>query len=264
MTILKVVAAFLALMTFGLAGPAAADLFTGLYDFTGTQYADDFTDVRGGADIYTDAHDMGGTGHSALNFLGGAATRGDTWLTKWTPGGLTTTFNGRCSTSVFANILIHPFNNRKGVGLVALLNDAQPGDKGLALILYDNGNTDMLQLVTIDPFTGEMTRLGSAPLGVAIKEDAWYAFFLDVTVELGFENDKLVVQAEVFSLTDPLDPNSDFDERLVFVRGRAPLNATGLQDQGQVGIIASAFGAVVNSSVTNWGAVEGFEGPCSD
>jgi len=262
MRMLKAIAALSALLTLGFAGPARAQLFPSLYDFTGSQYADDFTDLRRGGDIDSD-HDVGGTGHSALNFTGRAGAGGDTWLTKWTPGGAVTSFNARCGTSVFANILIHPFNNRKGVGLVTMLNDAQPGDKGLALIVYDNGNTDAVQLARVDPFTGELTRFGSAPLGAAIKEDAWYAFFMDVTVELGFE-DRLVVQADLYSLVDPTDPNSDFDEHLVSISGRTPLSLTGLSDQGQVGIIASATGAVVNSSVTNWGAAQGFEGPCSD
>ena len=84
--------------------------------------------------------------HTALNFTGQAGPAGDTWLTKWTPGGALAHFNGRCGTGVAASILIHPFNNRKGAGLVALLNDANPGDKGLALIVYDNGNTDAVQL----------------------------------------------------------------------------------------------------------------------
>ena len=158
MTKLKTVAILLSmLMTLGFAGAAPAQIFTGLYDFADTQYADDFTDVRRGSQINGGAPDLGGTLHTALNFTGQAGPAGDTWLTKWTPGGAPGIFNGRCGTGVAANILIHPFNNRKGAGLVALLNDANPGDKGLALILYDNGNTDAIQLATIDPFTGKLS-----------------------------------------------------------------------------------------------------------
>ena len=160
MTKLKTVATILSmLMTLGFAGAASAQIFTGFYDFADTQYADDFTDVRRGSQINGGAPDLGGTLHTALNFTGQAGPAGDTWLTKWTPGGAPKHFNGRCGTAVAANILIHPFNNRKGAGLVALLNDANPGDKGLAVIVYDNGNTDAIQLATIDPFTGKLVPL---------------------------------------------------------------------------------------------------------
>ena len=155
---LTAIGALLTITTFGLTRSATADLFTGFYDFGGTQYTDDFTDLRRGPNINSDGvHDVNGTEHSALNFTGRAGTGVDTWLTKWTPGGSPGVFNGRCGTSVFANLLIHPFNNRKGVGLVALLNDAQPGDRGIALIVNDSGNNDVLQLVTINPFTGAKT-----------------------------------------------------------------------------------------------------------
>jgi hypothetical protein len=40
------------------------------------------------------------------------------------------------------------------------------------------------------------------------------------------------------------------------------LEELGLQPAGQVGIMASAISAVVDSSVTTWGAIEGNEGPC--
>ena len=42
------------------------------------------------------------------------------------------------------------------------------------------------------------------------------------------------------------------------------LEGIGLQPAGQVGIMASAISAVVDTSVTNWAADEGFEGPCSE
>ena len=44
---------------------------------------------------------------------------------------------------------IVPFNNIKGAGVVALLNEG-PGQKGLALVIYEAGNTDTLFLATVD------------------------------------------------------------------------------------------------------------------
>jgi hypothetical protein len=268
MTKLKTVAIILSmLMTFGFAGAASAQTFTGFYDFADTQYADDFTDVRRGSQINGGAPDLGGTLHTALNFAGQAGTAGDTWLTKWTPGGAPKHFNGRCGTTVVANILIHPFNNRKGAGLVTLLNDANPGDKGLAVIVYDNGDTDAIQLATIDPFTGKLVPLKTVPVIAPIQENAWYLVLMEVTVDLAFEGHSLFVQAAVISLQDPTDPNSEVDRvigGLQFKTFATSLEGIGLQPAGQVGVMASAISAVVDSSVTNWAAEEGIEGPCSE
>ena len=269
MTNLKTVATILSmLMALGFADAASAQIFTGFYDFADTQYTDDFTDVRRGSQISGGAPDLGGTLHTALNFTGQAGPAGDTWLTKWTPGGALAPFNGRCGTGVAASILIHPFNNRKGAGLVALLNDANPGDKGLALIVYDNGNTDAVQLATIDPFTGKLAPVphpfNNFPLFARVKENAWYTVLMELTVDLDFDGHSLLVEAAVISLQDPTDPTSDFDHVIGGMRLRTPLEALGLQPQGQVGVMASATSAVVDSSVTNWIAAEGFEGPCSE
>src|SRR5262245_58278748 len=109
-------------------------------NFSDNQYTNCFTDVRGGADINdNNALDLGGTGHTALNFTGGAGPAGDTWLTKYTPSGATRIFDGRDGVCMQAEVLIHTYNNAKGAGLVALL-DSAPGGKALALILYDQGN----------------------------------------------------------------------------------------------------------------------------
>src|SRR5262245_36200669 len=79
--------------TLGLTGTAWAcvdvcDSFP--LNFSDSQYDHCFTDVRRGPDINDDgAPDLGGTGHTALNFTGGAGPAGDTWLTKYTPNGST-------------------------------------------------------------------------------------------------------------------------------------------------------------------------------
>jgi hypothetical protein len=265
---LKTVATIVSmLMTLGFAGAASAQIFTGFYDFAGTQYTDDFTDVRRGSKIDGGAPDLGGTSHTALNFTGQAGTAGDTWLTKWTPGGATSIFNGRCGTRVAAAVLVHPFNNRKGAGLVALLNDANPGDKGLAVVLYDNGNTDAMQLATIDSFKGKLVPLKTVPLIAPIQENAWYVVLMDLMVDLAYDGHSLLVRAVVISLQDPTDPNSEGDRVIGFLQFttfQTSLEGIGLQPAGQVGVMASAISAVVDSSVTNWAAAEGFEGPCSE
>src|SRR5262249_2460833 len=213
--------------------------------FTDNQYTGCFTDVRRGPDINDDGvPDLGGTGHTALNFTGGAGPAGDTWLTKYTPGGST-----RICSSLFlqADVLIHTYNNTKGAGLVALL-DAAPGGKGLALILYDQGNSDALQLATIDPKTGQLTKLTSVSLDAGIAENTWYS--LDVNTDVS--SDLLNVNGAVFRHVTPTDPNSGIDGQVgptLFFHGT--LSALGLDTEGEVGIAASAFSTNVNSSVTN-------------
>src|SRR5215813_9301849 len=173
------------LATLGFAGTAVAtpvDCDTTL-NFSDSQYTACFTDVRRGLDINDDnAPDLGGTGHTALNFTGGAGPAGDTWVTKFTPnGGTRICALGGLNTVLLADVLIHTFNNTKGAGLMALL-DPVPGGKALALILYDQGNSDALQLATIDPATGQLTKVKSVSLGAGIAENAWYRLRMVVNV----------------------------------------------------------------------------------
>src|SRR5262245_26656048 len=80
------------LATLGFAATAGATPVNcdTILNFSDNQYTACFTDVRRGADINDDgAPDLGGTGHTALNFTGGAGPAGDTWLTKFTPNGAT-------------------------------------------------------------------------------------------------------------------------------------------------------------------------------
>ena len=215
-------------------------------DFSDNQYIECFTDVRRGADINdNNAPDLGGTGNTALNFTGGAGSAGDTWLTRFTPNGGTSICR---NSTVVADVLIHTFNNRKGAGVLALL-DSAPGGKGLALILYDNGNSDALQLGTIDPATGQLTKLTSVSLGAAIAEDAWYKVGLNV----GVFGDIVIVTGPVFRHTTPTDPNSPLAEPAgLTLSFQGSLSALGLENSGEAGIAASAFSANVNSSVTNF------------
>src|SRR5262245_48260905 len=235
------------LATLGFTGSAGAAVdCSAIVNFGDSQYTACFTDVRRGSDINDDnAPDLGGTGHTALNFTGGAGTAGDTWLTKFTPNGGTKICESH--TQLQADVLIHTYNNAKGAGLVALLNFA-PGDKGLALILYDQGNSDALQLATIDPKTGQLGKLKSVSLGAGIAENAWYRVFMNVILGGG---DLVLVIGTVSRHVTPTDPNSPIVPvgQLMFEGTRSAL---GLEDSGEVGIAASAFSTNVNSSVTNF------------
>src|SRR5262249_33647221 len=74
--------------TAGATPPVCTANFATRLNFSDNQYTTCFTDVRRGGDINDDgALDLGGTGHTALNFTGGAGPAGDTWVTKWTPNG---------------------------------------------------------------------------------------------------------------------------------------------------------------------------------
>jgi hypothetical protein len=127
----------------------------------------DFRDVRQPNDI-TIGPDLGGTWHQALNFTGTAGAGGDTWITVYdrAPNPPPVTFG---SVSLSADVLIHPYNNKKGAGLLALYNEA-PSMKGLALTLYGAGNTDSLVLATVDQ-AGKLVTLKTVSLGAAIAEN---------------------------------------------------------------------------------------------
>ena len=119
-------------------------------------------------------------GHQALNFTGNAGAAGDTWITVYdpAPNPPPVTFG---SVSLSADVLIHTFNNKKGAGLLALYNEA-PSKKGLALTLYDAGNTDTLVLATVDQ-AGKLVTLKTVSLGAGIAENVWYRVSMDVAVD---------------------------------------------------------------------------------
>jgi len=236
----------------GATPPVCTATFATRLNFSDSQYTACFTDVRRGADINDDgAPDLGGTGHTALNFTGGAGPAGDTWLTKYTPGHAMICDAALAPVQLAADVLIHTYNNTKGAGLVVLLDPA-PGGKGLALIVYDQGNSDALQLATIDPATGKLGKLTSVSLGAGIAENAWYHLFMNIRVV----HDQLIVAASVSRFETPTDPNSP----VVGVVGPpllfdGSLSAAGLESEGEVGIAASAFSTNVNSSVTNFSII---------
>ena len=205
----------------------------------------DFRDVRRPADINLGT-DVCGTGNPAINLTGSTGSAGDTWITVYdtTPAddAVQNTFG---SVSLSADVIIRPFNNRKGAGLLALFNEG-PGKKGLALVIYDAGNTDTLVLGTVSKANGTFTVLTKVALANRIQECAWYRLTMDVAVDGG-----VTVTGNVFKHVTPTSPNSAVDGLVGTLSFTGPLPA-GVDSTGEVGIVGSAFSAVLDSSVTNF------------
>jgi Zn-dependent metalloprotease len=213
--------------------------------------AQPFRDVRRAAEINVGA-DLGGTGHVALNFTGLVGSAGDTWISVYDAApqdSAPTVFTGNVHLS--ADVLIHRFNNAKGGGLLALYNEA-PGKKGLALIISDAGNTDQLVLASVDQ-GGKLKPLKTVALGAGIRENAWYRVTMDVVVA-GHSVD---VTGRVFRHAIAQDADSGLGVQVgptLIFNGARP---GGVDVSGQVGIIAFAVSAVVDTSITNFGVVGG-------
>ena len=217
------------------------------FDFADEQYPRCFRDVVRGGGINAGT-DFGGTGHTSLNIEGSGGAGGRTWMTMvdqdpTTPAADVLYKSG----TVCADILIQPFNNTKGAGVVALYNE-NPTSKGLALILYNAGNSDRLTLATVaGDANGGLTPLTSVPLGSAIAENNWYRVIMTV-----FVNGTLEVHGQAYKHTIGADPNSAIvaiGPQLTFGPTAFPV---GVDDQGEEGIIGSAISAVEKSSVTNF------------
>jgi hypothetical protein len=207
----------------------------------------DFRDVRRPNDINI-GPDLGGTNHSALNFTGNTGAAGDTWITVYdpAPNPPPVTFG---SVSLSADVLIHTFNNKKGAGLLALYNEAS-AKKGLALTLYDAGNTDILVLSTVDQ-AGKLVTLRTVSLGAAITENVWHRVSMDVTVDGG----GVSVIGTVVRHETPTDPDSPLTTQvgptLTFSATLGIGALIGVDATGEVGILAAAVNAANSSTVTN-------------
>jgi hypothetical protein len=218
-------------------------------DFSGAQYAERFREVLRGSDIST-GPDLGGTGHQSLNFTGFTGSAGATWLTVYDETPLTPaagpTFGAE---TLCVDVLFARFNNIKGAGVVALLNE-QADKRGLALVVSDAGNTDLLRLATVegDPAKqGKLTILSSVPLRNGIAENVWYR--LVMTVDVAAPR----VTGKVFTHTTPLDPDSALGAQLGATLTYEPSALpAGVSPTGENGIVAQAVSAVVDLSVTNF------------
>jgi len=202
-----------------------------------------FTAVRRAADINV-GDDLGGTGHTALNFMGSAGAGGDTWIAAYNPTSPSPTTFGNVSLS--ADVLIHQHNNAKGAGLLSLFNQAT-GKKGLAVIVYDAGASDSIAVATVDQ-AGKLVTLSSAGLGSGIQTNTWYHVTMDVVVN----GAAVSITGKVFKHKVPTDPNSEVDGQVggaVTFSGPRPV---GVDATGEVGILTSAFSALTDSSVVNF------------
>jgi hypothetical protein len=201
----------------------------------------DFRGVRRKPDINV-GHDHCGTGHQSINFTGIAGSASDTWITVYDPAG-NPVFS---SVSLSADVIFQKFNNLKGAGLLALFNEA-PGEKGLALIVNDAGNTDSLQLATVDQ-AGQRVVLASVPLKAGIKECVWYHLTMDVLVN----GANVSVTGNVYEHVTKSDPGSSLGSQVGSTLSFAGPRPTGVESKGEVGVVATATSAVVNASVTNF------------
>src|SRR5262249_39016773 len=156
-----------------------------------------------GADINSGT-DLAGGGRPSLNFTGNAGSGGSTWLTLFESD--TSLPEDACRLTLSADILFHTFNNSKAAGLLALFNEAAV-NKGLALLVFNNGNTDTLRLVTVDQ-AGKVVVLDSVSLGNGIKENVWYRLTMDI---LDSTEPTVTVTGNVFRHTTPTNPNSPLE-----------------------------------------------------
>jgi hypothetical protein len=151
--------------------------------------------------------------------------------------------------SLSADVLIHAFNNKKGTGVLALYNEA-PSKKGLALTLYNAGNTDTLVLATVDQ-AGKLVTLKTVSLGAAIAENVWYRVSMAVSVDTGLVS----VVGTVVKREVPTDPDSHLTAQigpsLTFSAALGAGALAGVDATGEVGILAAAVNAANSSSATN-------------
>jgi hypothetical protein len=235
-----------------------------LFDFCdAAAYSGNFVEIRRGSEIAPSSVDLGGISHCALNFRGTVGSAADTWLTVFTggPSGPTSQgnpiFDALNCIQMRADVLVSPFNNAKGAGLVALLGES--GGKGLLSLLVNNGNADRLSINSIDPTTGRIVALGSGSLGGAIAQNAWYRLFflLQAFRPPGLASaasaPDAVVLTSVQGHSNPADPNSDLVfPPLASFELELSLADLGIGTEGHVGMAGWAKSAVVDSNITNF------------
>jgi hypothetical protein len=207
----------------------------------------DFRDVRRPGDISVGS-DLGGTGHTAINFTGSTGSAGDAWITVYDTVPATLAEDSVYGTvSLTADVLIQAYNNKKGAGLLALFNEG-PGQKGLALVVSNSGLSDSLVLGTVDPATGAFATLGTVSLTSNILENVWYRLTMDVVVA----GSNVTVTAKVFRHAAATDPDSPTGAQIGSTLTFSGVRPAGVGAAGEVGVVATATSAVVTSSVTNF------------
>ena len=223
------------------------------YDNNAAQTTGVFRDFLNGS-LINQGNDLGGTGHTALNFTGSdnnAATAGRITLYDTSPSTASPTlFSGNVTLS--ADILIHPFNNNKGAGLLFLFNEGA-GVNGMALSLWNAGNTDSnsVQLVQQTGETRPGNSLASVSLGSLIAADLWYRLTMDLT----FSGSNFTVTGKVFTHTTQTDPNSALGAQVGSTLTYSGALSGTLFSPYEVGLVARGDSAVVDTSVTNFSFV---------
>jgi len=218
------------------------------FDFSNDSYARCFRDRLGGGEI-TAGQDLGGTGYTSVNVQGASGSTPTTWLTVYDATLASPAADPPSGVQTFcADVQIVPFNNIKGAGVVALLNEG-PGQKGLALVIYEAGNTDTLFLATVDPAKqGKLKTLVSVPLQNGIdRKKNWYRLIMTVDPAIP------KVTGRVFKHLASTNPNSPLGDQIgATLKYRPDALPAGVTSSGKNGILASSIGAVLNVSVTNF------------
>jgi hypothetical protein len=179
--------------------------------------------------------DLGGTGHTALNFVGAAGAGGSNSVTLYDTDPTTTApnniFSGNLSLS--ADILFKEFNNTKQGGFVFLFNEGSPTNSGLALMLSDAGNTDNNVLSITDMHGPAMTTLLSTSLSGGISETNWFRLTMDMTVSGG----TFIINGKVFGHTTGSDPGSALGSQIgTTLSYTNTFAALGIQSSGEIGL----------------------------
>jgi hypothetical protein len=185
----------------------------------------------------------GGTNHWGFSLTGSAGAAGDNWIAV-----LDGAPNDDTPTSLFgdvtvrADVLIRPFNNSKGGGVLARFNQDH---KGLALTISNAGNTDRLLLGTVSAGSPAFTTLASANLNGQINQCAWY----QVNLYVGNQQSTFA-WGTVWSHVDPSNPNSSLDDVLGSVE--IPAAPDGILATGEIGFFGRATLAVEDTTIANW------------
>jgi hypothetical protein len=215
-------------------------------DFSGNTYSRCFRDLLRGNDI-TARRDLGNAQYTSLNVTGASSgSVQTTWLTVYNARSADPTLG---ALTLCADLLVVPFDNTKGPGVVALFNEGE-GNKGLALFIHDAGNTDNLLLATVDgdlAQKGKLTTLASVSLHGGISGKTWYRLVMTV------DPASPTVTGKVFKHIVPTNPNSalgaQVGDTLTYQPSALP---AGVTSSGENGILGSAISAVLNVSVTNF------------
>jgi hypothetical protein len=227
------------------------------YDNATLQATGLFRDVLNGDRINRGQHLVGGAAvgaYTALNFTGSdsnTANAGMITVYDVDPSNATPTlFSGNISMSM--DVLIDPFNNAKGAGLMTLFNEGV-GLTGLSVFLWDAGNSDGLRInaVAQNGTTTGGSALASVALGTGIPEDQWFRLMLDLTFTSATN---FTLTGQVWSHSTSTNPNSALGVQIGTTLTYNGVLSAALLNPYEIGIVSRGVSAVVDTSVTNFWA----------